>query len=65
MVGIYHHPCNLYSKITATLFTVFVNLMGVFDFLGMSFVPRSNAHVFISLGSAALRYDNLHDKEDS
>jgi len=59
MVGIYHHPCNLYSKITATLFTVVVNLMGGFGFLGMSFVPRSKPLVFISLGSAALRCDNL------
>ena len=59
MVGICQQPCNFYSKITATLFTVFVILMGGFVFLGMSFAPRLRPYVFVSLGGAALRCDNL------
>ena len=52
-------PCNLYSRITETLFTVSVILMGGFGFLGMSFAPRLKPYVFVSLGGAALRCDNL------
>lgn len=59
MVGICQQSCNFYSKITATLFTVFVILMGGFGLLGMSFAPRLKPYVFVSLGGAVLRCDNL------